>query len=133
MAATEPISTGSRIEAEVRGIRALVEKREFARALADASRLLGKVPENRDVLYLVAVSQRYLGRITEALATLERFEKIHPDFGRLFQERGHCYRTAEEGVALWRLLSLAPMLVVIVGSFASLPILLLIVALGKVI
>ena len=97
MAATEPISTGSRIEAEVRGIRALVEKREFARALADASRLLGKVPENRDVLYLVAVSQRYLGRITEALATLERFEKIHPDFGRLFQERGHCYRTAEEG------------------------------------
>jgi len=96
MAATEPISTGSRIEAEVRRIRAFVEKREFARALADAGRLLEEVPENRDVLYLVAVSQRYLGRITEALATLERFEKVHPDFGRLFQERGHCYRTAGE-------------------------------------
>jgi hypothetical protein len=58
MAVTDPISTGSRIEAEVRRIRALVEKRDFAHALAEASRLLGEVPENRDVLYLVAVSQR---------------------------------------------------------------------------
>jgi tetratricopeptide (TPR) repeat protein len=96
MAATEPISTGSGIEAEVRRIRALVEKRDFARALAGANRLLGEVPENRDVLYLVAVSQRYLGRIDEALATLRRFEELHPDFGRLFQERGHCYRTLGE-------------------------------------
>ncbi len=100
MAATEPISTGSRIEAEVRRVRALVEKRDFARALTDAGRLLGEVPENRDVLYLVAVSQRYLGRITEALATLRRFEELHPDFGRLFQERGHCYRTAGDTRAI---------------------------------
>src|SRR5207302_132474 len=67
MAASEPISTGSRVEAEVRRIQALVEKREFARALADASRLLEEDPENRDVLYLIAVSQRYLGRIADAL------------------------------------------------------------------
>jgi tetratricopeptide (TPR) repeat protein len=101
MAATEPISTGSGIEAEVRRIRTLVEKRDFARALTDASHLLGEVPENRDVLYLIAVSQRYLGRIDEALGTLRRFEELHPDFGRLFQERGHCYRTAgESGRAL---------------------------------
>src|SRR5204863_167059 len=60
----------------------------------DAGRLLEEVPENRDVLYLVAVSQRYLGRIDDALGTLRRFEELHPDFGRLFQERGHCYRTA---------------------------------------
>src|SRR6266480_213730 len=86
MAATEPISTGSRIEAEVRRVRALVERRHFARALTDAGRLLAEVPENRDVLYLVAVSQRYLGRIDE----------LHPNFGRLFQERGHCYRSAGE-------------------------------------
>lgn len=33
----------------------------------------------------------------------------------------------------WRLLSLAPMLVAIVGSFVSLPLLLLVVALGKVV
>ena len=101
MAATEPLSTGSRIEDEVRRIRSLVEKREFARALTDAQGLLREVPENRDVLYLVAVSQRYLGRIDDALTTLKRFEELHPDFGRLFQERGHCYRTSgETGPAL---------------------------------
>ena len=91
MAATRPVSAGSRIEAEVGRIRGLVESREFARALADARNLLAQVPENRDVLYLVAVSERYLGRLSEALTTLQRFERLHPDFGRLFQERGHCY------------------------------------------
>src|SRR5256885_7330302 len=98
MAATEPTSTASRVEAEGRRIQALVEKREFARALAAASRLLEEVPENRDVLYLIAVSQRYLGRIADALATLERFEELPPGFGRLFQERGHCHRTAGRSV-----------------------------------
>jgi tetratricopeptide (TPR) repeat protein len=91
MAALRPSSTGSRVEAEVGRIRGLVEKREFARALADAGSLLAEVPENRDLLYLVAVSERYLGRLSEALETLQRFERLHPDFGRLFQERGHCY------------------------------------------
>lgn len=36
-------------------------------------------------------------------------------------------------VALWRYLSLAPMVVVVVGSFASLPVLLLILGLGKLV
>lgn len=35
-------------------------------------------------------------------------------------------------IAQWRLLAAAPMLVVVAGSFASLPILLLILALGKI-
>ena len=54
--------------------------------------MLREVPENRDILYLLAVSQRYLGRIADALRTLEQFQAIHPDYGRLFQERGHCLR-----------------------------------------
>ena len=69
-----------------------MEKRQFAQALAVAEPLLAQVPENRDVLYLVAVNLRYLNRIPDALAALARFEKLHPDYGRLFQERGHCYR-----------------------------------------
>lgn len=67
-------------------------KRQFAQALALADSLLKQVPENRDVLYLVAVNQRYMGRIQDALSTLANFEKLHPDYGRLYQERGHCYR-----------------------------------------
>ncbi len=78
----------------MRRIRALLDRSQFAAALTAAETLLVEVPENRDVLYMIAVSQRYLGRIPDALATLERFEKIHPDYSRLFQERGHC-RVAE--------------------------------------
>jgi len=86
----------SRIEAEVRRGRALLEKRQFAQTLELAQSLLTEVPENRDALYLLAVSQRYLGRIADALTTLVRFERLHPGYGRLFQERGHCYRALGE-------------------------------------
>jgi len=96
MAAVEPNPSESRIEAEVRRVQMLIEQRRFTPALAAAQAMLAEVPENRDVLYLVAVSQRYLGRITDALRTLERLEEMHPDFGRLYQERGHCCRAAGE-------------------------------------
>src|SRR5882762_7571649 len=99
MAAAAPNPPESHIEAEVRRIRGLVENQQFAQALAAATALLAEVPENRDVFYLVAVSQRYLGRVADALATLTRFEGLHPDFGRLFQERGHCYRAVGETTA----------------------------------
>ncbi|MDB6089083.1 MAG: sulfotransferase, partial [Gammaproteobacteria bacterium] len=94
--ATPPLSP---VEAEVLRARGLLEKRQFAAVLAAAGTLLARVPENRDVLYLMAVSQRYLGRIPEALATLARFERLHPDYGRLFQERGHCFRALGDAAA----------------------------------
>ena len=99
MAAAQPMPPPSRIEAEVLRARALVEKRQFAEALSVAQALLAEVPENRDVLYLVAVSQRYLGRIADALKTLARFAVLHPDYGRLYQEIGHCYRAVGEADA----------------------------------
>jgi tetratricopeptide (TPR) repeat protein len=52
--------------------------------------MLVTVPENRDVLYLRAYSQRMLGDIPAALATLVTLEQLHPQFSRLFQERGQC-------------------------------------------
>jgi tetratricopeptide (TPR) repeat protein len=95
------VDSGTRIEREVRRLRASVEKGQFAEALADGQALLGEVPENRDVLYIVAVSQRYLQRIPEALATLARCESLHPGFSRLHQERGHCCLAARNpGAAL---------------------------------
>jgi len=92
MAVATPERPVSRIEQEVGRLRAMVERRQFAESAAAATVLLGEVPENRDVLYLLAVSQRYLGRIADALRTLEGFAALHPDYGRLFQERGHCLR-----------------------------------------
>jgi tetratricopeptide (TPR) repeat protein len=81
----------SPVEAEVLRIRALLERSQFGAALSAGEALAVTVPENRDVLYMIAVSQRYLQRIPDALATLERLEHHHPAFSRLFQERGHCY------------------------------------------
>jgi len=80
----------SRIELEVQRIQALQKSRQFAEALQAAELLATELAENRDVLYLMAVSQRYLQRIPAALATLERLERHHPGFSRLYQERGHC-------------------------------------------
>jgi tetratricopeptide (TPR) repeat protein len=89
----------SRVEAEVLRLRALMEKSEFAEALGAAETLRNQVPENRDVWYVIAVSQRYLQRIPDALATLARLEQLHPTFSRLFQERGHCYVALKEAEA----------------------------------
>jgi tetratricopeptide (TPR) repeat protein len=80
----------SPVEAEVRRIRELLERNQFAAALHAAELLAVKVPENRDVLYMMAVSQRFLKRIPDALATLERLQAHHPTFSRLYQERGYC-------------------------------------------
>ena len=81
----------SRIETEIRRVRELPRRREFEAALRAGKALLAEVPENRDALYVVAVSQRYLQRIPDALTTLARLETLHPRYPRLFQERGHCH------------------------------------------
>ncbi|HEY0767174.1 MAG TPA: sulfotransferase, partial [Steroidobacteraceae bacterium] len=79
------------MELEVQRIRQLVKERRFAGALRAAEALLLTVPENRDVLFLRAFTQRLLGDIPAALATLTALEQLHPRFSRLYQERGHCY------------------------------------------
>ena len=91
MTATATAHATSTVESEVARIRALVKERRFAEGVAAASALLCQVPENRDVLYLLALGQRQLTRIAEALATLAQLERFHPGYSRLYQERGHCY------------------------------------------
>ncbi len=102
------------VESEVRRIRALMERNAFGEALAASHRLLAQAPENRDGLYLLAVSQRFLQRTPEALATLAHLERLHPSFSRLFQERGHCHvalRAAEPAIeAFLRAVNLNPAL-----------------------
>jgi len=73
-----------------------MEARQFEQALELVTGLAAEVPENRDVLYMQAVSQRYLGRYREALATLDGLARLHPGFGRLHQERGHVLRALGE-------------------------------------
>ncbi len=80
----------SSVELEVERVRALTKQYRYQEALVAADTLRREVPENRDVLSLMAICQRQLGQIPEALGTLEQLEKLHPRFSRLYQERGHC-------------------------------------------
>jgi len=86
----------SPVELEVRRVRELLESRRYAQALEATEALALKVPENRDVLYLSALSLRYLNRIPEALSMLSRLEQHCPAFSRLYQERGHCHVVLKE-------------------------------------
>ena len=98
----------------MRRVRAYLERNEFAEALQAGRELLRAAPRNRDLLYMIAVSQRYLKRLPDALATLAELERHHPTYSRLFQERGHCHvalRAAEPAIdAFVRAVDLNPSL-----------------------
>jgi tetratricopeptide (TPR) repeat protein len=102
MSANPSESIPSSPDAEAAQIRTLLEREQFAAALAASEALVARAPEHRDGLYTLAVSQRFCQKIPDALATLERLERAHPGFSRLYQERGHCYvqmRDAPRAVA----------------------------------
>ncbi|MGD0503820.1 MAG: sulfotransferase [Steroidobacteraceae bacterium] len=104
----------STLETEVKRVRALLERSEFAPGLEAARALSVEAPDNRDVLYMIAVSLRYLKRIPEALQALERLERLHPGYPRLYQERGHCHvalRAAEPAIEAYeRAVTISPAL-----------------------
>jgi tetratricopeptide (TPR) repeat protein len=80
-------------------VRGLIEAGRAAEALAAAQDLARSAPEDRDILYMIAVCQRQLSRLDQALETLDRLRALHPGYSRLFQERGHCYIAARDPAA----------------------------------
>jgi predicted Zn-dependent protease len=88
---TAPAAPPTPFQLEVQRVRSLIQAGRHAEALVAAEALAREAPDDRDVLYTIAVSQRYLRRTHEALATLARLEQLHPGFSLLYQERGHCY------------------------------------------
>jgi len=81
----------SPIEAEVGRLRKLQKDGRHAEALQGADEFLRDMPQNRDLLLIAAISLRYLLRLDEALAMLERLERTQPRFSRLHEERGLCF------------------------------------------
>jgi tetratricopeptide (TPR) repeat protein len=84
-------STNTSVELEIHRIRDWMRAGRHAEALRAAIRLSNDFPDNRDVLYAIAKSQRYLNKPLEALSTLQRAEKLHAAYSRLYEERGNCY------------------------------------------
>src|SRR5580658_8582529 len=69
----------------------LLRERRFSEAIEAGAAVLALTPQHRDALLFVAMAQRHLGRIPDALRTLATLEQHHPRFSRLYEERGRCY------------------------------------------
>jgi tetratricopeptide (TPR) repeat protein len=78
-------------ELEVARIETLLREHSFVRAVSAAAALRKLYPESRKVLYLLALGQRQLQRIGDALDTLAQMERFHPAASQLHEERGNCY------------------------------------------
>ncbi len=91
MEANAAIAEPPPVELQIRALRQLQKQGRHGEALRQAEKLLREVPQNRDLLLIVAGSLRHMLRIPEALAALERLEQLHPRFSRLHQERGLCH------------------------------------------
>ena len=109
------------LASELQRIRALIDSGAYPAALASAQALLGQAPRDRDLLYAIAVSQRFLRQIPAALDTLQQLQALHPHFSRLYQELGYCRIALRDGPgaieALLRAVNLNPALP---GSWAML-------------
>ena len=83
------MDTKEKIEAALEVAKSLLENSRLVEAEKKTEAILEKYPENGEALYVMAVCQRYLNRLEEALKTLQQLKKIRPGYGRAFQEEGH--------------------------------------------
>lgn len=65
-----------------------------AGCLASAGGVLAVSPDEDEAIYLQAVALRYLNRLAEAEASVDRLLDLKPGYGRAWQELGHVHRAA---------------------------------------
>ncbi len=86
----DPKDAPATLDARAVQLRELFRQHDFPGMLAAGQALVVDAPGHRDGLLAVALAQRHLGRIGDALSTLAALETHHPNFSRLHQERGQC-------------------------------------------
>ena len=69
----------------------LLRQHRFDEVLVTARAVLERSPGHREALLCAAIAQRFRGQIPEAFATLATLEHHHPQFSRLYEERGRCF------------------------------------------
>ncbi len=69
--------------------KTLLDNSRIVEAEKNTEKILEDFPDNAEALYVLAVCQRYLNRLEEALKTLKNLKQIRPGYGRAFQEEGH--------------------------------------------
>jgi len=68
-----------------------LREHRFDEVLATAQAVLERSPGHREALLCTAIAQRFRGKIPEAFSTLASLEQHHPQFSRLYEERGRCF------------------------------------------
>jgi tetratricopeptide (TPR) repeat protein len=87
---------------ELDRIRSLLRRNQFDQALVRAHSLLGSAPTERDALLFSAIARRRLGQLHAAAEVLDQLASHHPNFSRLYEERGHVHvatRQTEQAIA----------------------------------
>ena len=69
--------------------KAEIQSGKFAVARELLERLLRDFPNHSEGLYLLAVAQRFEGKLKAALASLQQLIDMEPSYGRAWQEKGH--------------------------------------------
>ena len=81
-------------ESRLEHARILLENSRIVESEKYTKKILDDYPDNAEALYVLAVCQRYLNRLENALTTLNKLKKIRPGYGRAFQEEGHVSKKA---------------------------------------
>lgn len=68
----------------------------FREAKISLNLLLESDSSDQEAWYLLAVCQRYGGKLNDALDSLQRLRELNPGYGRLYQEMGHCLLAGQE-------------------------------------
>ena len=89
----------SATELALNRVRQIMQAGDFS----EAERLLFDMQrvseDHKDILYMLAVCQRYLHKYSSALEVLARLTSISPDNSRAYQEIGHVYRATNNNNA----------------------------------
>jgi len=91
----QPIS----LEQEIERLRRAAAAGRHLDVLARLQPLLSQYPRNRDLLLQAAICERTLGRIQDALGTLDRLAELQPNFSLMHQERGLCHVVRKDAPA----------------------------------
>jgi tetratricopeptide (TPR) repeat protein len=87
-----PASTASESASALNArLHELLRQHRFDEVLAAAQAVLAATPGHREALLCTAIAQRFRGEIPAAFATLATLEQHHPQFSRLYEERGRCF------------------------------------------
>ncbi|WP_156680731.1 tetratricopeptide repeat-containing sulfotransferase family protein [Sphingomonas profundi] len=87
------------LEQRIARLRQWAADDRHADVLVQLGPLLAEYPRNRDLLLLAAISQRHLGRIDQALATLATLGELQPNLSLMHQERGLCHVVRKDAPA----------------------------------